>query len=281
MSHLHKLKLDWVRQLASRVARDDVSSYAAALAYNFLFAIFPLMLFLTALLAFLHFPDLQQSIRGPIATLVPSSVLQFILSTLQGIIHRKSPALLSLGALAFLWAMSGAFRQLIDAVNHAYEFPYPRRRKLWQTYLMSIGLGLGVGVLLVMGIGLTLSGVRVVQWVLLWGFGLHATPWVADTLRWAAVLVGFLFVLAFLYAFLPDKPQPFKLWTWGGVFALFIFIGISWGFSYYAGHFSSYNRMYGSFGAVMILMLYLYLLAWSLLLGAEINAMVRRMAKQS
>lgn len=261
------------------MAQDDVSSYAAALAYNFLFAVFPLMLFLTALLAFLHFPNLQATIRGPVSSLVPASVLHFILTTLESITHHKSPALLSIGALAFLWAMSGAFRQLIDAVNHAYEFPYPRRRKLWQTYVMSIGLGLGIGILMVMGIGLTLSGVKVVQWVLFWGFGLHASPWVADGLRWVAVLVGFLAILSFLYAFLPDRPQPFKLWTWGGVFALVVFTGISWGFSFYVGHFSSYNRMYGSFGTVMILMLYLYLLAWSLLLGAEINAMILRYTK--
>ncbi len=272
-------KWDWVRQLAKRITRDDVSSYAAALAYNFLFAIFPLMLFLTALLAFLHLPDLQEAVRGPIASLVPRSVLRFILTTLQGIIHKKSPALLSIGVLAFLWAMSGAFRQLIDAVNHAYEFPYPRRRKAWQTYLISVGLGLGVGVLLVVAIGLTLAGVQIVQWALLWGFGFHATAWIADTIRWIIMLAGFLGVLAFLYAFLPDRPQPFKFWTWGGAFALLIFIGISWGFSYYAANFSSYNRTYGSFGAIMILMLYLYLLSWSLLLGAEINAMVVRVDK--
>lgn len=265
-----------IRELLSRVTQDDVGSYAAALAYNFLFAVFPLMLFLTALLAFLHLPNLQQTLRGPVSNLIPASVLRFILTTLQSITHHKSPALLSVGALAFLWAMSGAFRQLIDAVNHAYEFPYPRRRKLWQTYAISVGLGLGFGILMVMGIGLTLSGVKVVQWVLLWAFGLHASPWVADILRWAGVLLGFLLVLSFLYAFLPDRPQPFKLWTWGGLFALVVFTGISLGFSFYVGHFSSYNRMYGSFGTVMILMLYLYILAWSLLLGAEINAMIHR-----
>ncbi|MHB1611590.1 MAG: YihY/virulence factor BrkB family protein [Sulfobacillus sp.] len=263
------------RQLAMRIARNDVSSYAAALAYNFLFALFPLMLFLTALLGFLHLPPLNAIGQGPLGAIIPTPVMRLVFRTVSAIVYHKNPALLSVGALGFLWAMSGAFRQLIDAMNHAYEVPYPWRRKYWKTYLLSIILGLGIGLALLVLVVVTVSGVHVLQWALLWAMGIHAAGWVVLVIRWILVLAGFLSILAIIYSVLPDQPQVFTFWSWGGIVAVTVFVLISIGFSYYASHFSSYNRLYGSLGGVMILMLYLYLLGWALLLGAEINAWIR------
>ncbi|MCL5971017.1 MAG: YihY/virulence factor BrkB family protein [Firmicutes bacterium] len=264
--------IDVAKNMAARVARNDLSSYAAALAYNFLFAIFPLMLFLTALLGFLHLPDLQQVLTGPVTTIVPRPVLKLIFTTIEGIVNHKSPALLSVGGIGFLWAMSGAFRQMIDAMNHAYEFPFPWRRKYWQSYLLSLGLGLGIGIILLLLVIITVSGVHLLQWALFWMTGIHIVRWMVLVVRWVVVLIGFLSVMAILYAVLPDRPQVFTLWSWGGLFAVAVFVLISLGFSYYASHFSDYNHLYGSLGAVIILMLYLYLFGWAMLLGAEINA---------
>lgn len=264
--------IDLVTSVAARVARNDLSSYAAALAYNFLFAIFPLMLFLTALLGFLHLPNLQHVLTGPVAVIVPRPVLKLIFTTIGGIVNHKSPALLSVGGLGFLWAMSGAFRQMIDAMNHAYEFPFPWHRKYWQSYLLSLGLGLGIGIILFLLVVITVSGVHLLQWAMFWMTGIHIVGWLVLVVRWVVVLAGFLSIMAILYAVLPDRPQVFTLWSWGGLFAVTVFVMISLGFSYYASHFSEYNRLYGSLGAVIILMLYLYLFGWAILLGAEINA---------
>ena len=136
----------FVQSLIHRMIRDDAVTYAAALAFNFLFALVPLLLFLSALLAFLHLSrDASQLIQGPLTQVLPRPLLAFIVHFWRQLVVRRRPTLLSAGALGFLWGMSGAFRQLIDAMNHAYELPLPRRRPWWKTYALSALAGLSAG----------------------------------------------------------------------------------------------------------------------------------------
>ncbi|MDA8193660.1 MAG: YihY/virulence factor BrkB family protein [Thermaerobacter sp.] len=271
----HKYWASVGRQAWSGVRSSDLAAYAAALAYNFLLALFPLLLFLTALLGFLHLPSLPAAIRQTFGQVLPPVMVQLVLSALATAQDSRNPAILSVGAAGFVWGMSGAFRQLIDAMNHAYRFS-KRTRAWWKTYALSLLLGLFLGSLIVLAVAITTGGDQLIRWVLTRGLGLPPVGWIAALLRWGILVTLILVMLAILYAFLPDRRQPLRWLSPGALVALALWVLVSWGFSFYTAHFHSYNRMYGSLGAVILLMLYLYFIGLSLLLGAEINAAADR-----
>lgn len=259
------------RTLLHRVQTSDMTAYAAALAYNFLFALFPLLLFLTALLGFLHLPTLAHVTRQTLGPVLPNAVVSTVLNSLHSAEKGRNAGVLSIGALGFIWGMSGAFRQLIDAINHAYGFT-PPTRAWWKTYLLSVVTGLLVGTLIVAATAVGAGGTAMIQWLLSQIWHLPHMTWVSELLRWTTLVALVLFILAIIYSALPDKRQPLKLFSPGALVALVVWILVSAGFSIYTAHFHSYNKTYGSLGTIILLMLYLYLVALSLLLGAEVNA---------
>ena len=253
--------------LGRRLGRDDIAAYAAALAYNLLFALFPLILAVTAMVP----AQVRVSIMAPLATVVTPEVIALLQRTAgSAAIH---PTLAYAGVLGYVWGMSGAFRRLIDAFNHAYEFPRPLRRKGWQTFLLSVGLALTLGVLLVAAMGMATFGRYLLA--LLPG---PRVGWLrADVvlgLRWVVLLAMALVMLSVLYGVAPDRPRGLRLLSPGAAAAILAWLVISLGFSQYLTHFNSYNLLYGSVGAVILLLLYLYFLSYALLLGAELDAVL-------
>lgn len=269
--------ITWGKVLIRRLVRDDLMSYAAAMAYNLLFAFFPLLLFVSALIGFLHLsPNPREVFSGPLSHLFPKTLLTFMASAWRELIVTRHPTLLSLGAVGFVWGMSGAFRQLIDAINHAYEFPMPWRRPLWKTVLLSLVTGLGVGLILSLAVALVIVGPTLIQSVL--GLILHHVPSRATVtaVRWIGLVSLLWFTLTILYAVLPDRPQPLRWFNPGTLAALLIWLAVSLAFSFYIDHFNTYARVYGSLGTIILLMLYLYFAGLALVIGAEVTALSER-----
>ncbi len=261
------------KTFASRVAQDDMPSYAAALAYKFLFALFPLVLFLTALLGFMRLPGSIGQVTRPLDALVPPAVLDLLQKSIVQAVHHENPTILSLGIAGFVWGMSGAFLGLMDAFNHAYELPYPYHRTVWQRYGLSLGTGIIVGLLFIAVLVIGTGGTEATHWVLVhlihWSAGARASA----AVRWVLMLVLLVVSLDILYTVLPDLRLRFVILRPGTVLATAVFLVMSSLFSLYTSHFNTYNKMYGSLGTVILLLLYLYFFALAILLGAELNAM--------
>lgn len=266
----------FIKELLGRIGRNDLGAYAAALSYNFIFAVFPLVLSLLALFSFFHLSGLVAFESGPLATLIPVNALTLLINTLSLVVHRESPAVLGVGLVGFVWGMAGAFRQIIDAVNHAYEYPHPYRRKFWQVYILSIVLGITVGLLIVSGIILSVTGEHLLANVVWALWRVTVAVEVVDAIRWATLIVLFAFILAILYAVTPDEPRRFRLLTPGAAVVLVAWVLMSVGFSFYVAHFHTYNQIYGTLGSVILLLLYLYFFGFLILIGAQINAMLEK-----
>lgn len=261
------------KRLMARISHADTASYAAALAYNLLFALFPLLLFLTALLALLHLPAVTNFFRGPTKLLVAPNVRHLLLSTLETAHRYRSPTLLSLGALGFISAMSGALRQLVDALNHAYGYT-KLTRPIWKTIAVSVGLGILSGPLFVVSEVVVTIGGDLVRILSAHWFHHLPDPALVLLIRWGALLATIWILLVLAYNWLPDHTDRFRWLSVGMVVAIVGWIGISLGFSYYAAHFNHYNLTYGTLGGVILLMLYLYILSFVLLLGADVDALL-------
>jgi|RhiMetdeSRZDD1v2_1073273.scaffolds.fasta_scaffold155623_2 membrane protein len=256
--------------LARRIYEDDTFTIAAALAYYFFLSIFPLLLFVLALTSVLPLHGLDAWLLENAAQSLPHEAYVLVERTLHGLLATPRSGLLSVGVALALWSASAAFTALINGLNRAYRAPDPR--PWWKVQLYAIGLTVGLSAFLILAFVLTLFGGQVVDLV-----GRHVGPAAGVTalvVRWTITVAAVLLTVAAIYYACPAVEKD---WQWirpGAVLFTLGFAGTSAAFSYYVGHFASYDATYGSLGAVIILLAWTYILAVFLLLGGELNALV-------
>lgn len=250
---------------------DDMSTYASALAYRALFSLFPFLLFLMALLGFLNLSDFFAWLREQAALALPAMAMEQVNPVIDQLQEQKS-GLLSVGILVALWTASAGFRSLMNAMNRAYDVD--EGRPGWKLTLLSLFYTVGTAVVLLASAGLMITGPQVMAW-LADMVGLRETVVLLWTwLRWPVVVVLMMLLVAVLYYVTPDVEQDFRFITPGSVLAVVVWIAASVGFGIYVQNFADYNATYGSIGAIIVLLLYFYISAAVLLLGAELNAVI-------
>jgi len=262
------------RQLAVRVYRqineDDVWGYAAQLAFYFLFAIFPFFIFLTALLAYVPIPDLMGQLLEVLAGLVPEQVLAVIQKNLEQLLAEPRGGLLSFGILLALWMASSAFAAITNSLNRAYGVT--ESRPFWKVRGMAIVLTVGLAVMIILSMALLIFGPEL-GGLLAERLGVGGAFDVAwNLIRWPVIVLLMILGAALIYYFAPDVEQAWRWITPGSVFAVIAWIPMSLLFGLYVEHFGDYNRTYGSIGAIIMLLTWMYLSGFFLLVGGEINA---------
>jgi membrane protein len=267
-----------VRELASRVwteiGADEASDRAAALSYYFLFALFPALLFLTALLAFLPIEGLMDRLIAYLRQVLPGESAATVERTLDEITSSGRVSLLSVGALAALWAGSNGMASVISALNVAYDVT--DTRPWWKRRLIAIVLTAGFSVFILLGLLLMVFGPKIGGWVAAWlGFGtVFSLVWNVVSVPIAIFVVGL--GISLVYFLAPAGDQRWHWVTPGSTVALLLWLVMSFGLRLYVTYFGNYNATYGSIGGVILLMLWLYLTGIVLLLGAEVNSEIER-----
>ena len=254
---------------------DDMPTYAAALAYQALFSLFPFFIFLLALVGTLHLPDFISWLEQQAQMLLPSQAMEQVGKVLAELKEPRG-GLLSTNALVALWVASSGVRATMNAFNAAYGVR--EGRPAWKLYPLSILYTLVVAALLIASAALLLIGPRAIDWLAgEIGFRqlfVHAWTW----LRWPVALVLLSLSAALIYYAAPAQQPRFRFITPGAVLSVLIWVVSSIGFDYYVKNFTDYNSMYGSVGSIILLLLYFYLSAAVLLFGAEVNAGIERHA---
>jgi membrane protein len=270
--------LELARRSWRETTEDNVFGRAAELAYYLLLALFPMLIFLSSLIGFL--PDAQERVFQALAKVMPGEAMRLVHETIRDVVQNRSGGLLSFGVLGTLWAASGGVTAVMDTLNTAYDAK--ETRSFWKIRLLAIGLTVLLALLVVGGTVLIMFGDQLIEWVAS-QFGLGTTL----TIIWGAVDyllgLGFLFLgLQLIYYLAPNIEQDWRWITPGAVFAVISLILTSVLLSLYLRFAPSYSATYGSLGAVVVLMLWLYLLGAIVLIGGEINSEVRLAAdKQS
>ncbi|MEH6387378.1 YihY/virulence factor BrkB family protein [Pseudomonas profundi] len=255
---------------------DDMSSYSAALAYQALFSIFPFILFLMAMLGFLHLPQFFDWLRSQATTVLPETAAEQINPVIDQL-QSQNGGLLSFGILIALWTSSAGMRSLMNAMNKAYDVT--EARPTWKVFLLSIVYTIGIAIVLLAIAAMMIMGPQVMEW-LASQVGLQdivVTIW--TWARWPVAIFLMMLVVALLYYIAPNVEQSFRFITPGSVVAVIVWIAASLAFGYYVQNFGNYDATYGSIGAVIVLMLFFYISAAVLLLGAEINAVIEHAAQ--
>ena len=258
------------RRVIAEVQKDNCFVYAAALAYYFIFALFPFFIFLTALLAYLPIPNLMDQIIGLLAQVMPSEALTLVQENLSALLSEPRGGLLSFGILAALWTSSSAIVAMSDALNHAYNVE--EGRPFWKVRGMTILLTIGLSIFIIGSIVLLMFGPQIGRWLADFvGLG-RAFEIAWNILRWPVILFLVMTAIAMIYHFTPDVQQSWKWITPGSGFAVALWLVASLGFSYYVNNFGAYDKTYGTIGAIIVLLTWMYVSGLVILIGGEINA---------
>lgn len=253
---------------------DDMMTYAAALAFSGLFALFPFLIFLITLLGFLNVPEFFDWILNQAESAMPADSYRLLEDIVREIQGQSQGGLLSISIVMAIWGASSGIRSVMNAMNVAYGVE--ESRPAWRRYVLSVVYTLGLAALLIASAALMLTGPQVMEWVAdQAGLGsLFVTLW--TWLRWPVLALLLLATAGLVYALAPNVEQRFTIVSPGAVLAVVVWLVTSVGFSFYVSSFANYSATYGSLGGIVILLLYFYLSSAVLLLGAEVNAQWHR-----
>lgn len=262
-----------VKRVYRAASNDDVATYAAALAFHTMLALFPFFLFLLALVSFLGTPALFVRVLIWSRLVVPEPAMNQVTEVIQRFREGDETGLVSVGALAAIWAASGGIRSAMNALNRAYDVE--DRRTFWHRYGLSVLYTIAFGAAVLISAALMFIGPRTASWLgqMLGLEGTLATIW--TWIRYPILLALLLLMTATAFSVLPNG-RPFKLITPGSFAAIAIWLLASLGFRFYVANFGRYNVLYGSVGAIIVLLLFLYLSAFALLIGGELNAVIEQ-----
>jgi membrane protein len=274
------------RSIRNFVFEHPMATYAAALAYRGLFGLFPFVLILVVIVSALGFPDFfdramdqadAQSSRYVPQQLEPvvepaREQVQPLLGMIERAEKQAGSKLLFFGVAVALWSVSAVARTLTEALNVAFQVAETRR--WWKLLVLSLAFGPVLASVIIVSIALMLIGPQLVGgiaelvnldelFVRLWGW-----------LRFPVALLLLAVVLSVVYHFGPNARQRFRSVVPGAALSVVLWAISSVGFSIYLANFADYGVTYGSIGAAVGLLLYLYLCAWVVLLGAELNAAI-------
>jgi len=258
------------KELTVRIKKVDVTGLGSQLAFFFLLSMFPLLIFLITLLPYLNLDESQVFLF--VREYAPDSVYQLIKSTIDEILKNRNGGLLSIGLLATIWSASKGMNALTKALNRSYFVEETRSFLVARgmSVLFTIAL---IGVLVV-ALVLPVFGQQIGT-LLFSYFGLEEgfmKLW--GSLRWILPPILIFVVFSATYWAVPNMKIHLKSVFPGALFATVGWIVTSLAFSFYVGNYANYSKTYGSIGAIIVLMLWLYFSAIILMLGGQLNAVL-------
>ncbi len=266
---------DVARFFGRQVTRIGLRDRASAIAFNFIMALPAGAIFLFTLIP--YFPvarNIQDELFKFIEDVMPNTESRsLIMTTMLDLFNKPKTGLLSIGFILALYYSSNAMLGIIRTFDAS--LPIKRKRNFLQRRLRAIKLTLVLILLLIATMLLSLGQGTVFASFLNW-LGVSKTEknfW-TDSLRWLIVVVLFLFSVAYIYKYAPSVYKRWKLISPGAIFATILIVLTTWIFSIWAQNFSSYNRIYGSIGALLIVMLLIFINSLMLIIGFELNVSI-------
>jgi membrane protein len=272
---LKKFLLD----LKEEVKNDNLTNGAAALGYYLLLAIFPAMISLLTVIPYLPIPNLQGEIMKLLQQAMPQEAASLLSGIVTEVTSTRRGGLLSFGVIATLWAASNGLYAIMQQLNITYDIK--ETRSFIKVRGTAILLTLLFGVLMISSFALIVLGQQI-QSLMENRIGAGIiTRFIFNIIRFGIASSAILGSFALIYYFGPNVKQKFRFITVGSLTGAALLFITSIGFRFYVSNFGNYTATYGSIGAVIILMLWLYVTGLAILLGSEINSLIEHYSPQS
>jgi len=265
------------KRVYEEIWEDEVLTRSAALSFYFVAALVPMLFFVITVLGFFaQSHNLESSLFNYAGRFLPPDAFTLLQKTLKEIARNATGLKLATGLVLALWSGSGGLSSVMDALNRCYHVK--DGRAYWKQKLISIWLTIAIAALTIIALVIVLYGGGIAQFA-----GAHTGLSTITVLAWRVVqwpLAVFFVVWAFalMYYFGPDTEQQWSWITPGSLFGVLLWIGASVGFRVYLHFSNSYSKTYGSLGAVIILLYWLFITGLAILIGGEINAEIENAA---
>lgn len=266
----------FVMDLVKRTGEADLTGLAAEMGYRFLFALFPLILFMVALAGFFGSEEMALTVVERLRGMMPEQAAAILEGPVRQVITTQRVDLLSIGAVAGLWGASGIMGTIIKGMNRTHQVTDERN------FLMKNVVKVSLTLFLVVILLIAVAAVFATQ-VAISGLGIFGLGPLQRTLTTIAGPLAAFVILTFgvsvIYWKAPSLDyHPFKLISIGAVVFAIGWVVATVLFSWYGARFGQYNQVYGSIGGVIVLLLWAYLSSFVLLLGAVLNALIEERA---
>lgn len=267
------------RKVAGEIRSNNFLGRASELAFDFLFALFPLILFMVTIFGLFasRSTELLNDFLAYFADFVPPLAFQLLRKTTMELAADASEGMLTFAIVSALWFASGGVNSIISAMNLTYRVQ--ETRSWLKVRFVAVVLTLQISILLLAALFAVLVGSRFVDWV---GMKLNLQPFVVavwKALQWPAATFFVLISYSLINFFGPNLRE--RRWFWitpGSAFGASVWLAGSVGFRVYLHFFNSYSALYGSLGAATILLAWLYVTGLAFLIGSEINSEIERVA---
>ncbi|MGR3809024.1 YihY/virulence factor BrkB family protein [Jiulongibacter sp. NS-SX5] len=270
VSLYHVLSILW-----KKIITFDIDQRAAAVSFSLLLAIFPSVIFLFTLIPYIPIRNLDTQIMDFLATIIPSGIYETAANTIQDIVSRRRVDVLSFGFLFALYAATNGMMALMRAFNIALDEEKQSRSFLkarWIALLLTVSLV----VVMLSAIVVLIVGKFVISYLFELGWlNEDFNYYMVETLRYLSIFLIFFLGISSLYYFAPAIDRRIRFFNLGAFFSSVLCILATNGFSYYLSNFNSYNKLYGSIGTLIGLMVWIYLISLIIILGFEINTSLR------
>ncbi len=270
---------DILSRVYQDIGSDRVVALSAGVTFYSILSLFPAIAALVALYGLFADPGTIAGHLDSLSGILPGGALQVVGDEMKRIAAQGRSTLgttFIVGLATALWSANAGIKSVFDALNLTNK--EPEKRGVIKLNAVSLTFTLATILFLLMALG-----TMVVLPVVLDYFGVAAVAeQLTNVLRWPALLVVVMFGLALLYRYGPSRVPPKWRWiSWGSAFAAIGWLAVSILFSWYAAHFGSYNKTYGSLGAVIGFMVWIWLSVIVILLGAELNSEIEQSARDA
>ncbi len=269
-----------LKVLVNKLVQFDIDVRAAAVAYNFTLAIFPSIIFMFSLIPYIPLEHLDDRIINLLSSVMPQGIFKEAKNTIVEIVSKPQGGVLSLGFIFALYASTSGVMALMRAFNTADRTV--ERRSFLKARLIAIMINFLLTFVLVLAILVLIVGRLSVDFLFSEGIlNPNITFYTIQFLSYIVIFFVFFITISIIYYFAPMSHKRWKFVNVGSIAASILTILITNLFSYYLSNFASYNRLYGTIGTFIALMVWLYLVALILILGFEINASIQETQAES
>jgi len=255
------------------IGKDTLVNKSSSLAYSFMLAIFPGIIFLFTLIPFIPIKGFQDQLLSLIELVLPHTAYEAFESTLNDIVKNQNTGLLSFGFLSAIFFATNGVKNLMKAFNKSSLIIETRG------WIKQRLIALALTVFICLSIIACITAMALSEVLLKYiKDELHLKASLAvyaiQFTRWALLAALYFITISILYRYGPSHAKKWKLFSAGSWLATILAFITIWGFSFYINHFGSYNKVYGSIGTLIVVMIWLYLNSFILLIGFELNASV-------
>lgn len=255
------------------ITNNSLINRAYALAYSFMLAVFPATIFLFTLIPYVPIKHFKGNLMMVLASVMPTNAYMAFRETLFDIVSNQNGKLLSFGFLTTLYFATNGVINLMKAFNKSSLIE--DKRSWLKRRLVATGITVAISFALLLAISILILGQSIIRFI-----QSHVASenhfWVYPVMlfRWVIIVVIIFVTIGCLYRYAPAHKKKWNFINPGSILATALAVLTSLGFSYYINNFSSYNKVYGSIGTLIVVMIWMYINSLILIIGFELNASV-------